>query len=63
MTHKGVSEEERRAAGVTPGLVRLAVGCEDLDDIRADLAQALDVAETVVAERGLAATASTSGGV
>jgi methionine-gamma-lyase len=63
MTHKGVAEEERRAAGVTPGLVRLAVGCEDLDDIRADLAQALDVAETVVAERGLAATASsTSGG-
>jgi hypothetical protein len=43
---------------VTSGLVRLAVGCEDLDDIRADLAQALDVAE-----RGLAATArSTSGG-
>lgn len=35
MTHKG-------GDGVTPGLVRLSVGCEDLDDIRADLAQALD---------------------
>jgi methionine-gamma-lyase len=29
--------------GITPGLVRLSVGCEDLDDIRADLAQALRV--------------------
>ncbi|HVS30500.1 MAG TPA: aminotransferase class I/II-fold pyridoxal phosphate-dependent enzyme [Thermoanaerobaculia bacterium] len=43
MTHKNVPEAEQRAEGVTPGLVRLSVGCEDLDDIRADLAQALDV--------------------
>ncbi len=42
MTHKSVPEAEQRLEGVTPGLVRLAVGCEDLDDIRADLAQALD---------------------
>ena len=28
--------------GITPGLVRLSVGCEDLDDIRADLAQGLE---------------------
>lgn len=41
MTHAAVPEEERRQEGITPGLVRLSVGCEDLDDIRADLAQAL----------------------
>jgi len=46
MTHKGVSEEEQRRQGITPGLVRLAVGCEDPDDLLADLAQAL----TCVAE-------------
>ena len=40
MTHKGVSEEEQRRHGITPGLVRLAVGCEDPDDLLADLAQA-----------------------
>ncbi|MGH9419770.1 MAG: trans-sulfuration enzyme family protein, partial [Thermoanaerobaculia bacterium] len=31
MTHAAVSEEERREEGITPGLVRLSVGCEDLD--------------------------------
>jgi methionine-gamma-lyase len=41
MTHKGVSEEEQRRQGITPGLVRLAVGCEDPDDLLADLTQAL----------------------
>ena len=43
MTHSKLPEDEQRIEGVTPGLVRLSVGCEDLDDIRADLAQALDV--------------------
>ena len=41
MTHKAVSEEEQRRQGITPGLVRLAVGCEDPDDLLADLTQAL----------------------
>jgi O-acetylhomoserine (thiol)-lyase len=36
-THSQLSEEEQRAAGVTPGLVRLAVGIENIDDILADL--------------------------
>ncbi|MEJ7652551.1 MAG: PLP-dependent transferase [Chloroflexia bacterium] len=35
------SDEERLAAGVTPGLVRLSVGLEDLPDLIADLEQAL----------------------
>jgi methionine-gamma-lyase len=41
MTHKAVPADEQRRQGITPGLVRLAVGCEDLDDLRADLEQAL----------------------
>lgn len=36
-THSQGSDEDRRGAGVTPGLVRLAVGIEGIDDILADL--------------------------
>ncbi len=36
-THSQLSPEEQLAAGVTPGLVRLAVGIENIDDILADL--------------------------
>jgi O-acetylhomoserine (thiol)-lyase len=36
-THSQLTEEEQRATGVTPGLVRLAVGIEHIDDILADL--------------------------
>ena len=54
MTHAGATDAELRAEGVTPGLVRLSVGCEDLDDLRADLAQALAAAEVAVSEAGLA---------
>ncbi len=38
-THSQLSEEEQLATGVTPGLVRLAVGIEHIDDILADLEQ------------------------
>lgn len=40
MTHKSVPEPEQRKQGITAGLVRLSVGCEDLDDLLADLTQA-----------------------
>lgn len=53
MTHKGVPEEEQLRQGITPGLVRLAVGCEELDDLRADLADAF--ARLAVAEPALTA--------
>jgi O-acetylhomoserine (thiol)-lyase len=36
-THSQLTEDEQRASGVTPGLVRLAVGIEHIDDILADL--------------------------
>ncbi|RMG69056.1 MAG: aminotransferase class I/II-fold pyridoxal phosphate-dependent enzyme [Bacteroidetes bacterium] len=40
-THARLQESERAAVGITPGLVRVSVGLEHVDDIRADLAQAL----------------------
>ena len=41
MTHAAVGEEGRRKIGITDGLVRISVGIEDVDDILADLDQAL----------------------
>ena len=41
-THRMLSQEERDAIGVTDGLVRLSVGGEHIDDILADLRQALE---------------------
>jgi O-acetylhomoserine (thiol)-lyase len=40
-THQQLTPEEQRAAGVSPELVRLSVGLEDVDDLIADLDQAL----------------------
>ncbi|MFZ5669622.1 MAG: trans-sulfuration enzyme family protein [Pseudomonadota bacterium] len=41
MTHASIPEEQRRAIGITDGLIRLSVGIEDRDDLLSDLAQAL----------------------
>lgn len=41
-THRQLSEEQLRAAGIAPNLVRLSVGIENADDLIADLSQALD---------------------
>lgn len=41
MTHYGVSREEKEKYGITDGLIRMNVGIENLQDIIADLAQAL----------------------
>ncbi|MFC6989867.1 O-acetylhomoserine aminocarboxypropyltransferase/cysteine synthase family protein [Haloplanus sp. GCM10025708] len=43
-THQQLTDEEQAAAGVTPDMVRLSVGLEDVDDIVADLDQAIDAA-------------------
>ena len=42
MTHASVPPEVRRELGIDDGLVRLSVGIEDVEDLIADLAQALD---------------------
>lgn len=43
-THSQLSEEDRLSSGVTDGYVRLSIGIEHIDDILADLTQALDKA-------------------
>jgi O-acetylhomoserine (thiol)-lyase len=43
-THQQLTEEEQAAAGVTPDMVRLSVGIEDVDDVVADLEQAIETA-------------------
>ncbi|MGH1427386.1 MAG: methionine gamma-lyase [Arenicella sp.] len=41
MTHSTYTPEEKRAAGIEEGLIRLSVGLENIDDILADMAQAI----------------------
>jgi O-acetylhomoserine (thiol)-lyase len=41
-THEQLSETEQKAAGVEPNLVRISVGIEHIDDIKADFEQAFD---------------------
>ena len=41
-THRQLSDEQLREAGVAPDLVRLSIGIENADDIIADLQQAMD---------------------
>ena len=43
-THSQLNEEQQAAGGITPELVRLSVGIEHIDDIVADLDQALAAA-------------------
>ena len=42
MTHASIPKEEREKVGVTDNLVRLSVGIEHVEDLLADLTQALD---------------------
>ena len=41
MTHASISKEEREKLGIVDSLIRLSVGVEDIEDIIADLDQAL----------------------
>ena len=43
-THSQMTEEQQRAGGIPPEMVRLSVGIEHIDDIKADLEQALTAA-------------------
>ncbi len=42
MTHASIPREEREEAGILDELVRFSVGCEDFEDLREDLDQALN---------------------
>jgi len=44
MTHSTYTPEERVAHGISDGLVRLSIGLEDIEDLLADIAQALNCA-------------------
>ena len=41
-THRQLSDEQLRAAGIAPDLMRLSLGIESAEDLVADLRQALD---------------------
>ncbi len=41
-THQRLTDEQREVLGISPGLVRISVGLEDIDDLTADIFQALD---------------------
>ncbi|MBH0029283.1 PLP-dependent transferase, partial [Pseudoalteromonas sp. SWN29] len=49
-THSQLSPEQQLTAGVTPGLVRLSVGAENIEDIKADLQTGFDAARATAAE-------------
>ena len=42
MTHAAIPKEEREKSGVVDALIRLSVGIEDVEDLIADLSQALE---------------------
>jgi len=46
-THSKLSNEERQAVGITPGLIRVSVGLEHLEDIWRDVAQAIEASANV----------------
>lgn len=41
-THKVLGEKERQSLGITPNLIRLSVGLEDISDLKSDILEALD---------------------
>lgn len=53
MSHAAMPKEEREKRGITNGLFRLSVGLEHVDDLLADLDQALQVAGHQVKKVGI----------
>ena len=50
-THRQMTPDEQRKAGITPETIRMSVGIEHIDDILADIDQALAAAQTVRTDR------------
>lgn len=50
-THSKLSDGERQAVGITPGLIRISVGLEHIDDIITDIAQAIKTSASVDIEK------------
>src|SRR5882757_7547043 len=53
-THRQLTPEEQQKVGVKPEMIRLSVGIEHIDDILADLSQALDAAMEVAEKTAFA---------
>jgi cystathionine beta-lyase/cystathionine gamma-synthase len=51
-THRQLADAEIALAGIAPGLLRCSVGLEDLEDLQADFAQALEVAVRAASNAG-----------
>jgi hypothetical protein len=62
-THKSMTPEARAAAGISEGLVRVAVGLEDTEDLVEDFRQALDAGAAAAAAAEAGEAAATSNGV
>ena len=45
MTHAGMSPESRQESGITDGLIRISVGCEEYEDIEKDIIQGLEASK------------------
>ena len=54
-THRQLEPAQLLEAGIAPGLLRVSVGLEDLDDLRADFARGLAAARSVTAQDGASA--------
>ncbi len=52
MTHGAVPKEQREALGIVDGFIRISVGLEDEDDLRADLERGLEAATAASGRRG-----------
>lgn len=50
-THEQLSEAEQKSAGVEPGVLRVSVGLEHIDDLKADLQQAIEKAKKITQEK------------
>jgi O-acetylhomoserine (thiol)-lyase len=51
-THQQLSEEDMKAGGITPDMIRLSIGLEDINDLLWDLDQALTVSQGIVRAPG-----------
>jgi cystathionine beta-lyase/cystathionine gamma-synthase len=60
-THRQLTDQELEAAGIKPGMVRISVGLEDVEDLKADVLEALSVAAGPVTRRATASTPSEGG--
>ena len=56
-----MTDEEKLAAGVTPDLIRISVGIEHIDDIKADFEQSFKAASTKPEQKGKPENANAQG--